>query len=614
MNIDDYLNNLRGELDSKLKDFSLGEQQDASTAEDSVFCPECGTKNPAGANFCCNCGTTLVQDYDEELYDSEEDETCDCDKAESCDSEAQYGILYTDVQRLANKYGCSTDDVCAILDDFCDKAAEYNMYWEILDASDNPDYFNSDDFWLEHNELISDYFEQSSIEYGMKTPLFIIGGNDVIPIPMVEDVFGTSRTGRIPCDMAYCFQGNFFSDIWEYGDHTITEASVRNTVSRLPLEDGKMETNLEDDLGAYFDLCAEYYEEGIPVERVMMTANASWLPASKTMSEHLPLLHSNDTPNLVKHGMYVSPPVMADNEETNEPLIETLENDKTGMLLFNLHGASNPGMSGFYSDYGKTFDISMLSGTNARVFNTVACFGARYFGYERDYSMLLSAFYNEYFLLYAGSLIPVPMMELNVPEGVEVHEGSGSEHLMPIYCMEQFTGAPMGEAMMRAKLNYFNVFRHMERDDFSMATMMMFSLYGNPMLRMVRNEEVLRRAEEEHVLPKLPQKGVAPVRKKETQCIMLKEGGSSSLLDQVRGLVDDNISAIHKELQKHLYDELGLEPRWLTRIDRFAIPNGDGSYEEGYSYAYEDKSKAFDNMSWVEVDYDGNIKRVFKSK
>lgn len=609
MNIDDYLNSLRNELDNTLGEFSIGEPKNSTG--NPVFCPECGTRNPSGARFCCNCGTSLVSKEDDNTPSVQKYEDCDCE--ESCNCEAQYGILYTNTVRLAQKYGCSTNDVCTLLYEFCVKAAKYNMHWKILDASDNPDYFNSDDFWLEHNELISDYFEQSSLEYGMKTPLFIIGGNDVIPIPMVEDVFGTSRTGRIPCDMAYCFPGNFFSDIWEYGDHSITEASVRNTVSRLPLEDGEMSTTLEDDLGAYFDLCTEYYEEGIPVERVMMTANASWLPASKTMSEHLPLL-STSNPNLVKHGMYVSPPVMADNEETNKPLKKTLENEETGMLLFNLHGASAPEMSGFYSDYGKTFDISMLGETNARVFNTVACFGARYYGYGREESMLLSAFFDERFLLYAGSLIPVPMMELNVPEGVVVHEGSGSEHLMPIYCMEQFSGVPMGEAMMRAKLNYFNVFRHMERDDFSMATMMMFSLYGNPMLRMVRNEEVLQRAREEHVLPTLPQKGAAPLRRKETQRIMVKDDSSLSLLDQVRGLVDDNISAIHKEVQKHLYDELGLEPRWLSRIDRFSIPNGDGTYEEGYSYAYEDKSKAFNNMSWVEVDYDGNIKRVFKSK
>ena len=39
--------------------------------------------------------------------------------------------------------------------------------------------------------------------------------------------------------------------------------------------------------------------------------------------------------------------------------------------------------------------------------------------------MMLSALFDNGFLLYAGSLIPVPMTELDVPDGVEVHEGSG---------------------------------------------------------------------------------------------------------------------------------------------------------------------------------------------
>ena len=105
------------------------------------------------------------------------------------------------------------------------------------------------------------------------------------------------------------------------------------------------------------------------------------------------------------------------------------------MLLFNLHGADSPNMSGFYNDEDEAFNIDMLAESNALVFNTVACFGARYHGYSRDKSMLLSSLYEYNFLLYAGSLIPVPMTHLDVPEGVEVHEGSGSEHLMPIFCM-----------------------------------------------------------------------------------------------------------------------------------------------------------------------------------
>ena len=614
MDIDDYLSNLNNDLDNQLSGLNdtlfSGMSPTVGGMPENAFryCPECGTQNAASANFCCNCGTPLNDDEPVREYES----NADFGHASPSSLSRQAGILYTDSMRLAEKYGCSQREVRQVLAEFMSQSAQCNMHWQLLDVADHSRHFNDKDFWLEHNELISRFMQDHRIAYGMQTPLFIIGGHDVIPIPMVEDVFGTADDGKIPCDMSYAFTGNFFSDLWEYGDHSVTEKSVRNTVSRLPLEDGEMTSALEDDLTPYFNLCSLYYEDGIPVDKVMMTANASWLPASKTMSEHLPLIHHAENPDLVKHNMYVSPPVSAHDEDTTEPVLHTLE--ETGMLLFNLHGADSHSMSGFYNDYGEAFSLDMLEETTARVFNTVACFGARYHGYDRSESMLLTSFYGHGVLLYAGSLIPVPMTELNVPEGVVVHEGSGSEHLMPIFCMEQFRGLPMGEAMMRAKLEYFNTFRHMERDDFSLATMMMFSLYGNPMLRMQRNDEVLRRAEAEHVLPVLPQNKNIPVRMKRSQRIDFKQQASSSLLDQVRRQVDNNIAAIHQMVQQHLYDRFGLEPRWLSHVDSFSMPNGDGTFEEGYSYAYEEMNKAYARKSWVEVDKNGKVKRVIRTK
>jgi sec-independent protein translocase protein TatA len=31
----------------------------ASASPDTIFCSECGTKNPRGAKFCSNCGTSI---------------------------------------------------------------------------------------------------------------------------------------------------------------------------------------------------------------------------------------------------------------------------------------------------------------------------------------------------------------------------------------------------------------------------------------------------------------------------------------------------------------------------------------------------------------------------
>lgn len=611
MNIDEYLNNLQNDLDNQLSQFGLGRSQTSGQQPEEdfcnfKFCPECGTKVEADARFCPNCGTpfeSIEEKPEHEVNNSYSDNPTD----------EKVGVILTDTLKLAEKYSCSQGDVKAVIESFREQSREHGMEWYLMDATayvedtDNP-------FWLNYNEAISDFMQEYELPRGVKIPVFIIGGDDVIPIPMVEDVFGSSDNGRIPCDMCYCFEGNFFSDLWDQGDHSITEDYVRNNVSRLPLEDGEMETSLADDLGNYFERCSPYYNDGLGVDAVMMEANASWLPASKTMSEHLPLINHADDPDMVQDGMYVSPPVSTEDEDSVEPVIDTL--DECGMLLFNLHGAGSKGMSGFYNDDGEAFSTAMLNNTEAQVLNTVACYGARYHGFERDDSMMLSALYNNGFLLYAGSLIPVPMTELEVPAGVEVHEGSGSEHLMPIYCMEQFRGLPVGEAMMRAKLEYFNTFRFMERDDFSMATMMMFSLYGNPMLRIKLQEEVLQKAAECHVLPVLPQnKRVTPIQKKRMQRVLVKDDHKGqSLLDEVRGLVDANLSAIHAQVQQYLYDTLGLEPRWLDHVDSFELSDNKGFSQKGYCYTYVDRSKPFAQKSMVEVTTKGAVTRVFRTK
>lgn len=617
MNTDDIFSQLQQDLDNSLNQLNQSLQGYYNTPVDSSgasserrFCPECGTRVAPGNLFCPECGTRLsIEPVTAPANNVSQGSSSSAHEGPEGDT----GILFTDTETLASKYDCDTKDVLNLLEKFMAEAEDYDMHWRLLDASCYRHRLGKEPLWLDYNQLISDFIEQQGFKYGMKTPVFIIGGDDVIPIPMVEDLFGTSDYGKMPCDMCYCFTGNFFSDLWD-GDHTITEDYVRNTVARLPLEDGKMQSEIDNDIESYFNLCSLYYKDGIPADYVMMTSNSSWLPASKTMSEHLPLInHADDNDGMTMNNMYVAPPVSPDDEEVLEPV--SISMNDAGMLLFNLHGAGQEGMSSFYSDEGEAFNMEMLRYTSARVLNTVACYGARYHGYERNDSMLLTSFYNRGFLLYAGSLIPVPMTELNVPEGAEVHPGSGSEHLMPIYCMEQYAGLPAGEAMMKAKQEYFNTFRHLERDDFSMATMQMFSLYGNPMLRLQRNDEVLLLAKQEHVLPILPQTNKnVPVRMKRMQRVMTKDNSSASLLADIRGAVNANLDTIHTAIANNLYKQLGLEPRMIDHIDAYTIPNGDGSIEKGFMYAYIDDNRAFANKTWVEVNEDGKLQRIIKTK
>ena len=89
---------------------------------------------------------------------------------------------------------------------------------------------------------------------------------------------------------------------------------------------------------------------------------------------------------------------------------------------------------------------------------------------------------------------------------------------------------------------------------------------------------------------------------------------AQSLLDEVRVLVDANFTAIHVQVQQHLYDALGLEPRWLDHVDSFELSDNKGFSQKGYCYTYVDRSKPFAQKSMVEVTTKGTVSRVFRTK
>lgn len=524
-----------------------------------------------------------------------------------------YGVILTHTGRLMEKYNCPWKEVLQVLDDFIQSARGQQMHWYLCDAAMHPNELSDEDFWLEYNALVSNCIAENQLEAGPDLHLLIIGGADVVPIPNVDDPY-EHDSGQIPSDMAYAFEGSYILDLLDGNIADIVADSARNNVARLPLEDGEMETTIGDDLGRYFQNAAQY-AGGIPVGNVVMSSNAEWIPASATMTEHLPLLCTTDDTELSKDKMYISPEVLTSNEDALAAYCKAM--DKADLLMFNLHGADAPNLAGFYST-GEAFTPRLLKDTNARVLNTVACFGARFTGYERSQSMLLTALYSAGVLLYTGSLISVPMFsnaENNEARELLLNPGTGSEVLMRLYTLYQFKGMTMGRALLQAKCDYFNLCRHVESDGFALSTILMFSLYGNPMLHVRAVPQVVESALQNDAIPPAPVKGCGvPVRKTLTQRIMTKDARSQSLLDQVRGYVDNNLAAIRQMVEQHLYNALGLPPRQLESIDQYSRPQDDGSYEVGYSFNYHNPDKQFAADTFVEVSPQGQVKRIYTTK
>ena len=169
--------------------------------------------------------------------------------------------------------------------------------------------------------------------------------------------------------------------------------------------------------------------------------------------------------------------------------------------------------------------------------------------------------------------------------------------------------------MLQAKCDYFNMCRNIEDDCFSMSTALMFCLYGNPMLHVRRCDHVIESALRNDAMPPAAVKADGmPLRKTMRQRLLKKDMNSQSLIDQIRGYVDDNLNAIRTMVEQHLYRQLGLNPQTLDSIDQFSRPTIDGNYEMGYSFNYHDPNRQFAADTFVEVDAQGKTKRIYTTK
>ena len=272
---------------------------------------------------------------------------------------------------------------------------------------------------------------------------------------------------HVYADFYYCFYGKLPLQFLDFN-------KARCNVARLPLETGKMETTLEEDLQAYFNLSNMVTDEGgIHIGRAVMTSNYDWIPASREMARNLPVEHLDDEENITLDNMFISPNIMADMPEELD-VIYTDSLSKANMLVFNLHGACHPEMSGFYST-DEAFSIDMLAKSNARIINTIACWGGRYIKYKREQSMLLSALYGNGVLLYSGSCVPAMGKCGNFrQDGTwSIQPAAYSETFMARFAQYQCIGKmSAGEAFLKAKCDYYNSSRGFEEDEIILATFM----------------------------------------------------------------------------------------------------------------------------------------------
>ena len=598
MNIDDFLNDIQSDLDSQLSQFGLnGGQQSAASEGEKKFCPECGTQVDADANFCPSCGYNFNA------------ETEDSARGTQDKSNEREGIIWTDTNILAKKYGTSRYSVVDVIEGFISANDNLDLCWHLLDMADRQ-HEVGEGTWMDYSEVLQNYIKNEGIAPGPHLSLFIIGGNDVIPQPAEDNPCGsvTDYDSYVYADFYYCFYGQLQLDFLDF-------RQARCNVARLPLETGPMHTTIEEDLQAYFNISNMVSEDGgIAIGRAVMTSNYDWIPASREMSRNLPTEHMDNEDEVVLDNMFLSPSIMEDmDEELAEQYYGKLS--EADMLVFNLHGACDPEDSGFYSS-GLAFSIDMLKESNARIFNTVACWGGRYIKYKREQSMLLSAMYGGGVLLYSGSCVPAmgKCGNFQHDETWRIQPAAYSETFMGRFAEYECLGTmTAGEAFLKAKCDYYNTSRQIEEDEVTLATVLMFNLYGNPKLRTCPNVEALADIQEED-----GSKFVRMPFRKMKRTILMKiqnqKTGTKSLIEEVRGLVDSNLRFIHDTITQNLYQQLGVDPRELFCVERYETTDAQGLPEKGYLYNYQRQIGPVTTMIRARLDERGKLLDAIQSK
>ena len=286
------------------------------------------------------------------------------------------GLILTNTRLLASTLSSNQGKVNDVISSYVSSCASY-IDWQIVDVSDEI-YADIDKrSWWEYIPILNDYYIGLGLQERSYCPLFILGGDSVVPMPTVRNPLFKGRE-YLYSDMAYCF---YSLDI-RLEDYI--SQKPRFAVGRLPLtNDWSI-----DDLVAYLNDCVDFAANGIPIRGAAMTTTQSWLRASNEMMRDIPTISLSEDYVPLNNRMIVSPDLDTSYEEMYDGYVHELK--KIDFLVCNLHGNDDKDVPFFigedtsHSQYTIATQPSMLEETTPYIFNTVACFGARYIDYKMD--------------------------------------------------------------------------------------------------------------------------------------------------------------------------------------------------------------------------------------
>lgn len=513
-------------------------------------CHKCGSPVSNNDKFCGMCGTMLIH--------NSEKETLKIVKTQDCRS----GIIYTDTRALATKFNVKRERIISILNDYIKKVSD-SVNYHLLDACEHLQHetviplqtSNADKDWMEyHRVLYKNYiFNQRNVT----NYLFIIGGEDIIPMPEIPNAF-TIPDKFIPTDFLYAYNHIISKDTIEIVNSTSTK-TICYYVGRLPLG-----TNATlDILEGYLNRSSKMMKEGIPVQMTYAQSDPTWKKVSSITISDISngglIPEVNVDSSLCYNNIFLSPYITVDT-------VDNVFNPYANLFYFNLHGSNNPQNPNFLGCDSSDEDRTFYDGISPKSFKTTkfdniivteACYGGKFRGLKTEQSMLLTSLAHQT-LIYLGSSV-VALGSVDPKDDRVGVNMCCADVLAHAFIRNLIGGETAGEALMHTRYELYNA-----KNLSNLLTILEFSLFGDPAMT-VKFPESIKEGEGKTTVPTtLAAKG--NFERISVENVYTEE--PKSFLSFVRQRVDDRFNQVHSDIQQYLAI-YGVEPRRLATVKKF---------------------------------------------
>lgn len=609
------------------------------------FCFSCGTKLDKGCRFCPECGTYLIEDSTPKTGSSSAQTQHGPENPSpspvSVENPAgttntkdvrifeKYGFILTNISAVAEKLNVSHDAVLTEIEAFIEGKKRFGVCYKLLDVGDYAFRCSSRRVHLTTKNSVIDFLDilldahNDEVRRGApeSTYLFIIGGHEIIPMPLATPRYVTAcglddRT--VNSDLLYA--SPYGKDAYEAfsWDALFFKYDMLFMPARLPLaEDSSLA-----DLSNYFNR-ALANGNGIKLECAYAQCDPHWKRMSSEVTSDLrhcrlfPTYTEKIPPSLFFNDIFLTPDICFENET-----LYKVFNKGANLYFFNLHGCSLSESPAYVGQSVSDEDLwvagmlpqALMYCSEPNIVVTGACFGGRFFASEKQeqrdlpksQSMVQAAMSSKTLLFLGASRTAFGGMETATQVPIE-----HGDVMSLCFFHNLLRGKDAGTSLLEARREFF---RHKLLSPASLMTVTEFNLFGDPTLTVRHHGTPTSQLPSRHGTPlKDSSRSLAPrdaaIGFKEEK--LSTENTSGSLLDHIRASVNANLAQIRDTITQKLYNMYGVKPRKLSSM--FKVKYEDGREHLLLNYELTG-NKEVDNQMLVFADSQGNIVSTALSK